>query len=87
MVVLYHFEDGMPVFGEVKDIIVIQLKECLFVLYPLVADYYDRHIFTPTMFHLGIIRALFIDIPSFMTIMHFIQTKVILQLITACMCV
>ena len=42
-VVLCHFEQGMPVFGEVIDIIVTELQECLFVVHPLVADYFDRH--------------------------------------------
>ena len=43
VVVLCHFEEGMPVFGEVIDIIVTPLQECLFIMHPLVADFFDRH--------------------------------------------
>lgn len=42
-VVLCHFEDEMPIFGEIVNIIVTPLKECLLVIHPLVADYFDRH--------------------------------------------
>ena len=43
VVVLCHFEEEMPVFGEVVEVLVTPLRECLFVLHPLVSDYYDRH--------------------------------------------
>ena len=33
----------MPIFGEVIHIIVTDLNERLFVMHPLVADYFDRH--------------------------------------------
>ena len=38
-----HFEDGMPVFGEIITPIGTPLQECLFVMRPLVAEYFDRH--------------------------------------------
>ena len=33
----------MPVFGEIIDIVVTPLEECILVMRPLVADYYSRH--------------------------------------------
>ena len=42
-VVLSSFEEGLPVFAEVVDIIATPLQECLFIMHPLVADYFDRH--------------------------------------------
>ena len=42
-VVLCHFEDGMPVFGEIVDTIITPLKECILIMHPLVADYFDKH--------------------------------------------
>ena len=43
VVVLSHFEERMPIFGEVMQVLVTQLRGYLFVLCPLVADYFDRH--------------------------------------------
>ena len=43
MVLLCHFEDGMPVFGEIKHIIMIHSKEVLFIMLPLIAEYLERH--------------------------------------------
>ena len=41
--VLCHFEQETPVFGEVIKVLVTPLQECPFVLRPLVSDYYDKH--------------------------------------------
>lgn len=43
MVLVCHFEDGMPVFGEIKHIIVTHSKEVLFILLPLISVQLNRH--------------------------------------------
>ena len=46
MVLVCHFEDGMPVFGEIKYIIVTHSTEVLFILLPLISVQLKRHFHT-----------------------------------------
>ena len=42
-IVICHIEDGMPVFGEIIDVIIAPLRDCLLVMHPLIPDHFDRH--------------------------------------------
>ena len=43
-VVLCYYEDEMPVFGKIKDIIITPSCECLLVLTPLVSTAFNGHL-------------------------------------------
>ena len=42
-VVLVGFEDDMPVFGEITDIVTTQIQECHLILRPLACQCFDKH--------------------------------------------
>ena len=42
-VVLCGFEYGLPVFGEVKHLLITALQEVIFVMDTMSSDYFDRH--------------------------------------------
>ena len=76
----------MPVFGEVVDIIVTHapLQECILVLHPLLADYFDKrfHAYHTILFKDCVIIT---DILNFIITKCSIPMKFISPLITACM--